>query len=265
MPTLSSADPVLETQVLWDRHKKEVFAALVIALLTVVAWGGYRLYSDRRDATAANVLTGAKTAADFQKVIAQYPGTPAGASAYLFLADEQRKEKKFIESNATLQSFIDKNPKHELKGTARMTMAANLESLGKRDEALTVYQRLAADDPQGFIAPMAMISEVHLLKEKNQIEEARRVCESILTKYRDSLVASEATRQLRLLKGGDEPTTSAAPVTATGATPAPAASVPSLLLRPSDPPTAAPPAAAPPTAAPPVRGVRKKFARPKKP
>ena len=240
MPTFSSADPVLETQVFWDRHKKEVFAALVLALLAVAAWGGYRLYSDRRDATAANLLTAAKTAADFQKVIAQYPGTPAGGSAYLFLAEEQRKEKKFNEANATLQSFVDKNPKHELKGTARMAMAANLESLGKRDEALTAYQRLAADDPQGFTAPIAMISEVHILKEKNQIEEARRVCETILTKYRDSLVASEATRQLRLLKP-------AAPSEATTSQSlAPAASVPPLLLRPSDPPTAAPPAAAPP-------------------
>ena len=254
MPTLSSADPVLETQVFWDRHKKEVFAALVLAILTVAAWGGYRLYSDRRDATAANLLTAAKTAADFQKVIAQYPGTAAGGAACLFLAEEQRKEKKFSEANATLQSFVDKNPKHQLKGTARMTMAANLESLGKREEALTVYQRLAADDPQGFIAPIALISEVHILKEKSQIEEARRVCETILTKYRDSLVASEATRQLRLLKPA------APPDATTSGTPASPATVSSLLLQPSAPPTAAPP-----TAAPPVPSMPKKTARPKKP
>src|ERR1039457_6805967 len=254
MPTLSSTDPVLETQVFWERHKKEVFAALVIALLAVAACGGYRLYSDRRDATAANVLTAAKTAADFQKVIAQYPGTAAGGSAYLFLAEEQRKEKKFNEANATLQSFVDKNPKHQLKGTARMAMAANLESLEKRDEALTVYQRLAADDPQGYIAPIAMISEGHILKEKNKIEEARRVCETIVTKYRDSLVASEATRQLRLLKPA------APPEATTSKAPAPAASVPRLLLRPPAPPTAAPPAAAPP-----VPSLPKKTAGPQKP
>ena len=257
MPTLSSADPVLETQVFWDRHKTKVFAALVLALLAVAAWGGYRIYGERRDATAANLLTEAKTAADFQKVIAQYPGTPAAGSASLFLAEEQRKDKKFNEANATLQSFIDKYPKHELKGTARMAMAGNLESLGKRDEALTTYQRLAADDPEGFTAPIALLSEIHLLKEKNQIDEARHVCETILTKYRDSLVASEATRQLRLLKGGSEP---AQPTPATVATPAPAMNVPSLLLRPPDLPTAAPPAAAPP-----APSVSKNAAPPKKP
>ena len=56
MPTLSSADPVLETQVFWFRHKKEVFALLILALLSVAAWGGYRFYSERREATAANSL-----------------------------------------------------------------------------------------------------------------------------------------------------------------------------------------------------------------
>jgi predicted negative regulator of RcsB-dependent stress response len=256
MPTLSSADPVLETQVFWDRHKNAVFAVLIIALLAVAAWGAYRFNSDRRDTAAANLLTAAKTAADFQKVIAQYPATPAGASAYLFLAEEQRKEKKFTEANATLQSFVDKNPKHPLKGPARMAMGANLESLGKPDEALTVYQRLAADDPEGFSAPVAMISEVHILKDKNQAEEALRVCETILTKYRDSLIASEATRQLRLLKPP------APPEATTSKTPAPGPTVPSLLLRPPDLPTAALPSAAPSAAGspttPPVRSKYKK-------
>src|ERR1700682_4879549 len=157
MPTLSSTDPVLETQVFWDRHKKAVFAALFLALHAIAVWGGYRVYSERREATAANSLTAAKTAADFQKVIAQYPGTAAGGSAYLFLAEEQRKEKKFSEASATLQSFVEKYPKPQLKGTARMAMGANLEALGKRDEVLTVYQRLVADDPEGFIAPIALI------------------------------------------------------------------------------------------------------------
>ena len=79
MPTLSSTDPVLETQVFWERYKKVVFAVLVLALLTVAAWGGYRIYSERRADTAAGLLATAKTAADFQKVIAQYGATPAGA------------------------------------------------------------------------------------------------------------------------------------------------------------------------------------------
>ncbi|HWM26040.1 MAG TPA: tetratricopeptide repeat protein [Chthoniobacterales bacterium] len=264
MPTLSSTDPVLETQVFWERYKNVIFAVLVLALLTVTAWGGYRFYSLRRAETAAALLATAKTAADFQKVIAQYEATPAGASAYLFLAEEQRKEKKFGEANATLQSFIDKYPKHQLKGTARMALAANLESLGKPDEALIVYQRLATDDPQGFTAPIALLAQVHIFKDKSQIAEARRVCEAIMTQYRESLVANEATRQLRLLKGNEPepPPQSTQPAQlrpASGGTPMPVASA---AAPPAAPPTAAP--AAPPAAAPPVRDTPQATASPKR-
>ena len=79
-----------------------------------------------------------------------------------------------------------------------MAMAANLESLGKYDEALTTYQRLAAGDPHGFNAPIALLSEVHLLKEKNQIDEARRVCETILTQCRP--VRSPAKRRVSCVR-----------------------------------------------------------------
>jgi predicted negative regulator of RcsB-dependent stress response len=218
MPTVSTTDPVLESQVFWERYKKTVMAALVIAVLALAAYGGYQLYSTRRANTAADRLGNAKTAADFQKVISEYPGTAAGASAYLFLANVQKTEKKFAEANATLQAFLDKHPKHELAGTARLAMGANLEALGKKDEALALYQRLVTSDPKAYTAPVALISQVHVLKEKNQIEEARRVCDTVMTQYRESGSAQEAQRLLRLLKVPNEP---AAPPTTTVTVPAP--------------------------------------------
>lgn len=241
MPTLSSSDPIIESPSFWDRHKKEVLAAFIVALLAIAAFGGYRLYSDHREKTAASLLAAAKTPADFQKVISQYAETPASASAYLFLADRQRQEKKFGDANSTLQSFLDKHPKHELTGTARLAMAANLESLGKRDEALAAYQQLAASEPKAFTAPTALMSTVHILKEKNQIEEARRVCETILTQYRESVVTMEATRELRSLKVPDSAKPAPPPPVATTSTP------PALnILPPAPVQSAAPSAAAPP-------------------
>src|SRR5262245_38799366 len=112
MSTISSTDAVLDTQFFWYRHRKEIVVLFILLLLGGAAWGGYRFYVEHREETAATALAAAKTVPDFQKVIAQFPGTPACASAYLFLADEQKKEKKFAEANVTLQSFIDKYPQH---------------------------------------------------------------------------------------------------------------------------------------------------------
>jgi predicted negative regulator of RcsB-dependent stress response len=235
MPTLSTSDAALEREVFWDRYKKEVMAVLILALVGVAAFGGYRLYADRQANAAASRLADAKTAPEFQKVIAEYPNTPAGASAYLLLADAQRNEKKFSEASATLQTFLEKFPKHELAGTARLAIAGNLEALGKKDEALATYQRLVASDPKGFAAPVALFSQIHLLKEKKQIEEARRVCETMMTQYRESRFAAEASYQLRLLKVPNEPAATPAP-------PPPAA----VASAPPAPQSSAPSAAAPP-------------------
>jgi TolA-binding protein len=220
MSTLTSSEIAPEREIFWDRYKKEVMAVLVFALLAVAAYGGYRLYIDRQANAAANLLASARTPADFQKVITEYPSTSAGGSAYLLLADAQRNEKKFDEANKTLQTFVDKFPKHELVGTARLAMAGNLEALGKKDEALAAYQRLVAGDPKGFIASVALYSQIHLLKEKKQIDEARKVCETLMTQYRESRLAGDAAYQLRLLKPETPP---AAPPAATVAPVPPAA------------------------------------------
>jgi predicted negative regulator of RcsB-dependent stress response len=246
MPTASTFEPAPEREVFWDRYKKEVMAVLILALVAVAVFGGYRLYSDRRENVAAAALSSAKTPAELQKVIADYSGTAAGASAYLLLADAQKNEKKFNEANTTLQTFLDKYPGHELTGTARLAMAGNLEALGKNDDALTAYQRLVAADPRGFTAPIALYSQIHLLKERKQIEEARRVCETIKSQYPQSRLVPDAEYQLRLLKVPDAP----------AATPAPSVAPPPPAAAPSAPPPAqsvapaAPPAPAPKSSAP---------------
>jgi TolA-binding protein len=186
--------------VLWYRFRREIAIGFVILLLAAAGWGAFRFYSTKRENDAAAQLAAANTADDLRRVISQFDGTPAGGSAYLMLANRQRGEGQFAEASKTLQEFIDKNPKHELVPAAKITMAANLESLKKTDEALSLYQQIAATYPRSFTAPLALISQVPLLKEKHQPEAARRACETIVSQYPDSFWAGEAARELRTLK-----------------------------------------------------------------
>jgi TolA-binding protein len=259
MPTVPpSTDAVVEAQVFWLRFQKEIAAALIILILAIVGFAGYRFYTYRRNSTAAELLGKAKNPQDYQLVIAHYPGTPAGASAYLLLAEKQRNEKKFAEANTTLQAFIDKNPEHDFVPTARLGMAANLVSMGKNDEALSIYQQIANKHPNTYHAPLALISQVPLLKAKNRIEDARRVCEEILTKYRmpgqqagathddrmETVWAGEAMRQLRSLKPPEQP---APPATTSVPTRPPASGAPPMIAAPTAPPSTGPAAAGAPT------------------
>jgi tetratricopeptide (TPR) repeat protein len=151
------------------------------------------------------------------------------------LAEAQRKEKKFAEAEKTLETFVAKYPQHELVSTAKMAMAANLDSMGKTDEALAMYQQIASAYANTYIAPLAMLSQVYILKAKNRNEDARRIVETMLTQYRTSFWAGEVMQQLRILK----------PITTS--TPPPAAAV-----GPTVPPMLANPPAAPAPQAPPA-------------
>jgi predicted negative regulator of RcsB-dependent stress response len=243
MPTapIATRDAKVEAQVFWLKYQKGITALLVLAILAMFGLAGYRFYSDRQEAAAAGLLASAKGAQDYQQVITKYSGTPAGASAYLLLAEAQRKDKKFAEANATLQTFVSKYPKHELEATARMAMATNLESMDKNDDALAGYQKTAADFPKSYIAPFALLAQVELLKAKGRADDARRVCENIMTQYRESIVVGEASRQLRLLK----PSVSAQP--RGRSTTAPGPMPPPMLAR---PPAAAPTSSVVPKAKP---------------
>jgi tetratricopeptide (TPR) repeat protein len=234
MPTAPppSRDVALETRFFWERFKNPIIAAAIVVLLAAIAFTGYRFYFDRGAAAASAALASANTAQEYEQVIAHYLNTPAGADAYILLAEAQRKERKFTEANKTLETFIAKYPKHELVSTAKMATAANLDSMGKTDESLAMYQQIASAYPNSYAAPLAMLSQVYILKGKNRNDDARRICETILTQYRTSFWAGEAMQQLRLLK----------PITTSTPPPKAVPTVPPMLSIPAAPAPQAPPA-----------------------
>jgi TolA-binding protein len=239
-----SRDLALETQASWFRFRREILAVFILLVLAATGWGAYRLYLDRQESAAATALASAHNTGDYERIMQEYGNTAAGASAAMMLAEAQRKDKKFAESNGTFQVFIDKHPEHELVPVAKVAIAGNLESMGKTDEALTLYKQTAGNYSKTFVAPLALLSEVTLLKARNQTEEARRVCETVLTQYSDSYWAGEAMRELRSLK----PPASAQGPGAAGAN----LGIPASLARPPAIPQAgAVPAAPPPASAPP--------------
>jgi predicted negative regulator of RcsB-dependent stress response len=243
----ATTDSALDAQVFWYKYQREIAILLGLAVLGIVGLAGYRLYRDRREATAATLFSSAKTPAAYEAVINQHSDTAAAASAYLLLADAQRKDGKFAEANTTLMKFLEKFPRHQLANTARMAMAANQQAMGKEDEAFATYQQVASANVPGFNAPMALIEQVHILQEKGKAEDARRICETIMMQYRDSYAAMEASQLLRTFLKTAKP---APPDVASPKPDAPAISTtaPTMKVLPAAPP--APSVAAKESAAP---------------
>jgi tetratricopeptide (TPR) repeat protein len=222
-----TTDAALEAQVFWLRYRRELAALLIFALLIGAGVAAWKFNQERRETASSDALAGARTAADYQNVIDRYGDTLAAAAAYLLLAEEQRKNGKPADANATLQRFLDKFPRHELASTARMSIATNLEAIGKEDEATAVYQQIVTVDPGSFNAPGALLAQARILQAKGRTDEARRICENIMTQYRQSYASMEASQLLATLKPAvmPKPEGNASPAS-TSSPPTPALSAP---------------------------------------
>src|SRR3954471_11159879 len=98
-PTAQTADPSLDAGLFWYRHRREIVIAIILLLVGAAGFGVYRLYASQRANQAATQLAAANSVEDYRKVISEFGGTPAGASAALLLAGRERIEGKFAEAN----------------------------------------------------------------------------------------------------------------------------------------------------------------------
>jgi len=81
-----------------------------------------------------------------------------------------------------------------------MAMAANLESMEKNDQALSIYQQIASIYPNSFQCPAGAAFTSSTFESENRIEEARRICETILTRYRRVFGPAKRRRNCACLK-----------------------------------------------------------------
>lgn len=244
----SSPDPLLETQLFWTRYRTAILLTLAALLLAVLAYGAVHLYQAQRDAAAARLLAEAKTAPDYQKVIAEYPKTGAAVSAYILLALDAQEKRQFAEAKAIWEKFLGAHTQHQFASTALMGIGANLESLGKTEEALAVYRNAATKYPQSYNAPLALLAQARLLEDAGKSGDARRVYETILTQFRESYASLEASQALQKLQPTPPPMP--VPVQTPPATPAPATSPAEAATAASPVQSPAPAATASPAASP---------------
>ena len=124
MQILSTSDAALEREVFWERYKTEVMAVLIVALLAVAGYGGYRFYSERRANAAAGPALRRQNGRGFSEGHQRNTRLARGR-VRLSVARRCSEEPRKSSAKRTPPSrhSSDKYPKHELAGTARLAMA----------------------------------------------------------------------------------------------------------------------------------------------
>lgn len=204
MPKPAETTPQHETEfdplAFWIQHKGKVQFLAGLLVFGLLAYGIFQFAQKRSRDAAANDFARAKTADDFRKVIAAHPRSVVAANAHLMLAELQRNEGKHDEAITNLRAFIDHHGDHPLISGAWTSLAFSLEAQGKSEEALSTLQKVAATYPTSFAAPVALMAQARIYKARNEIAQAKRIYEQVVSQFGQSNFAREALMELQRLK-----------------------------------------------------------------
>ncbi len=203
--------PLSHRALAWfEKNQKQAITGAAVALaLGLIAWFVIWKQGEKQVA-AANALSDvavqsnpalpAETTPEaYLKVVAQYPGSKAGARALLLAAGGFFTEGKYTEAQAQFDRFTKEYHDSPLLGAALLGIASSLEAQGKVDQAVTAYKDLIARHPTDSVIPQAKFSLGGLYEQQKRPELARDMYEQVERESRFSILGSEAGMRLEAL------------------------------------------------------------------
>ncbi|MEA3209222.1 MAG: Tetratricopeptide repeat-like domain [Chthoniobacter sp.] len=186
--------------VFWVQHGQKVLAFAGLFAVALAIYFISEFVRTRRLTASAQALAEAHDAEGFRKVMVDYAATPAAGNAALLLGEDLRKQGKLDESAATLRTLIDKDPDHPLISGAWTSLAATQEAQGKQDEALSTYQKVSTTFATSFSAPVSLLAQARIFREKGKADEAKRLYEQVINQFQDTTFAQQAMQESQQLK-----------------------------------------------------------------
>lgn len=166
-------------------------------------------------APAASTNEPPVSATSYLKIAEEHSGTAAGERALILAAGAYFTDGKYADAQKEFDTLLKNHPSSKWAADAAYGIAASLESQGKRDEALTAYQRVVTGFGSSSVVNEARMAEARIHEEKNQPAEALKQYDDITRAGAMSMRAQDAMlARSQLLKKHpelDTPKTNAAP------------------------------------------------------
>lgn len=103
------------------------------------------------------------------------------------------------QAEALLRQKLKERPDSPLADRVWYALAGVLDTLGRKREALQVYQQLAEKFPESLLADAAQLRAAEIAEQLGDVEAARRAYELLLTNYPKSVYLEKARKRLRAL------------------------------------------------------------------
>ena len=189
----------LETAFFFDEHKGKIIAAIVLAIAGVVVFVFWNYLQTEKTKEITAALYSAKTPADWQSLIAKYPGTIVAGNARLLLADQLRNDGKLDDALKVLSDFTTSSADHPLIAQGWLSYAATLELKGDLEKAGQTYANIAQQYGATEAAPAALSGQARIARDAKDITKARELYENLVQRFPASFWAAEAQNEIERL------------------------------------------------------------------
>jgi len=137
-------------------------------------------------------------AADYLKVVADYPNTDAGMRALLLGATSLFTAGKFPEAQQQFEKFVSRYRETPFASQAMYGVAACLGAQGKTNEAAAAFNDILKRFPNDNVASQTKLAVAKLDEAQNKLPQARDLYDELLRTFgNNSLLGSEAGFHLR--------------------------------------------------------------------
>jgi len=217
--------PTFDPVIIWAVHKQKIIAGVLMLIVILLGAGLFFGLKTINDQKAEAAYAAADSVEGWESVIREFPNSVAAGNSYLRIGEAQRDVGKLPESDAAYGTFVQQFSKHPLLVAGHMGLAANAEIENHPDKALEAYKNVADQFPNSYLAPMALFEQARLTEEKGDLKQARQLFETVVRRYPESALSSEAGRRAgRIEDKLAQPTTDSKPAAATSPSPSAAKS-----------------------------------------
>ena len=189
-------DSGLDADFFFEENKGKILGVIIFLLLALCAWLFYQHQQNETRKEQSSAFYNAKSSADWQALIAKYPGTIVAGNAQLLLADKLRDENKLDEALAVLSDFTKTAGSHPLIAQGWLSYAGTLEAKGDAAKAAQTYGNIAGQYSSTEAAPAALASQARLVRKSGDNKKAREIYENIVQRFPTSVWSEEAKQEI---------------------------------------------------------------------
>lgn len=150
-------------------------------------------------AEADNLLTSAKTAADYQHVLDNYGNTPSAPLAMLGLAQKKFNKGDVAGAEALYGEFLNTYAKHQNALQAKLNKINCIEAQGRFEDAAGQYAAFQSSHEKSHLAPVALMGAARCRESAGDLTGAKQAYEDLIAFYEDTGWVQEAAARLSIV------------------------------------------------------------------